>query len=70
MSVSVLHVAEGRQRPGNWPVVSHRERERERGMGHARQLFTARVSLIRVHTEVQLETFIAGSEWQVEVSLG
>lgn len=31
MSVSVPHVEEGGQRPGNWPVVSHKERERERG---------------------------------------
>lgn len=57
MSVSVLHVAEGGQWPRNWPVVNHRER----GMGHARELLTAKVSLIRVHREVQVETFIAGS---------
>lgn len=71
MSVSVPHVEEGGQRPGNWPVVSHKERhrERERGGSHAREPSTATVSLIRVQREVQVATFIAGSSWQTEVRL-
>lgn len=40
MSVSALHVEEGGERPGNWPVA----RERERRGSHATEPCTATVS--------------------------
>lgn len=61
--MSVPHVEEGGQWPGNWSVVSHRERakQRERGTSHARELSTATVPLIPVQREMQVEAFIARS---------
>lgn len=43
------------------PACGQPQGEREREMGHAKELSTATVSLIRVQGEVQVETFRAGS---------